>query len=68
MKSKYSELSWLRIKMSNHRFSNLKKLFSGNLNSKVMKHVFLLDFHIKKTAIVVRLRIKTVTVFTKVNV
>ena len=45
---KYPELKWLRVRMSHHRFSNLKELFGGDLNSKVMSEVKSLDFFPKK--------------------
>ena len=48
LKTKHPKLHWLRVRMSHHRYSNLKEMFSSDLTSKVMKNVFSLDFHNKK--------------------
>ena len=43
LRDKY-ELKWLRISMSYHKFSNLREIFQGNMGSKLMAGVELLDF------------------------
>lgn len=44
VKSRFPSLKWLRVAMSYHRFLNLRELFQGDLNSKVLKGVESLDF------------------------
>jgi hypothetical protein len=38
------ELTWLRLTMSYHKFSNLREIFQGDLNRKVMDGIISRDF------------------------
>jgi hypothetical protein len=40
----FPQLKWMRISMSYHRFVNLRELFQGDLNSKLLEHVRSMDF------------------------
>ena len=44
IKATFPSLKWLRISMSYHRFQNLRELFQGNLNTKLLEDVTSLDF------------------------
>lgn len=44
VKSNFPSLSWLRVSMSYHRFLNLRELFQGDLNTKLLKKVVSKDF------------------------
>ena len=43
LRNKYN-LKWLRISMYYHKFSNLSKLFGGDISGKLMRNVKSLDF------------------------
>jgi hypothetical protein len=38
------ELTWLRMSMSYHKFSNLREIFQGDLNQKLMDGIISRDF------------------------
>ena len=44
VKSRFPSLKWLRVSMSYHRFSNLRELFQGDLNTKLNRNVVSKDF------------------------
>ena len=44
IKKDFPTLSWLRISMSYHRFTNLRELFQGDLSSKLTANIVSLDF------------------------
>ena len=44
VKSRFPSLSWLRVSMSYHRFSNLRELFQSDLNTKLNSTVISKDF------------------------
>ena len=44
IKSRFPSLSWLRISMSYHRFTNIREHFQGDLNSKLNDGLRSLDF------------------------
>ena len=46
VKSRFPSLKWLRVSMSYHRFSNLRELFQGDLNTKLNRNVISKDFQI----------------------
>jgi hypothetical protein len=39
VKSRFPSLTWLRVSMSYHRFSNMRELFQGDLNTKLNRNV-----------------------------
>jgi hypothetical protein len=39
VKSRFPSLTWLRVSMSYHRFSNMRELFQGDLNTKLNPNV-----------------------------
>jgi hypothetical protein len=44
IKSRFPSLTWLCISMSYHHFSNLRKLFQSNLNTKLNNAIISKDF------------------------
>jgi hypothetical protein len=44
VKSRFPSLKWLRVSMSYHRFSNMRELFQGDLNTKLNRNVISKDF------------------------
>jgi len=44
VKAKFPTLTWLRVSMSYHRFSNMRELFQGDLNKKLNRNIISKDF------------------------
>ena len=44
VKARFPSLKWLRVSMSYHRFSNLRELFQGDLNTKLNRGIISKDF------------------------
>jgi len=44
VKARFLTLTWLRVSMSYHRFSNMRELFQGNLNTKLNRNIISKDF------------------------
>jgi hypothetical protein len=44
VKGKFNSLKWLRVKMSYHRFTNLRELFQGDLTAKINAGLKSIDF------------------------
>jgi hypothetical protein len=39
VKLRFPSLTWLRVSMSYHRFSNMRELFQGDLNTKLNRNI-----------------------------
>jgi hypothetical protein len=44
VKARFPSLKWIRVSMSYHRFSNLRELFQGDLNTKLNSGIISKDF------------------------